>query len=206
VNHQVESALGEFAERVAARELIVVGAVYDFRNDMRQGYGSVNIVNVNGHTEGAKVAAFARALDERGNADSRLASSAAMRHPPARPKARRRRAKGKQVRRTPDARTDLPRDHGSQRHLLRVLGSSPRWVFTSNDFSSQVSVTTEELHGTILGIGLEAHGPLVLVSRPKGRSSDSKARPPRRRWLRQRRLVFFIGDREREPGFRGLPR
>jgi len=40
---------------------------------MRQGYGSVNIVNVNGHTEGAKVAAFARALDERGNADSRLA-------------------------------------------------------------------------------------------------------------------------------------
>ena len=53
-----------FADRVTERELIVVGAVYDFRNDMKQGYGSLNIVNVNGHTEPAKIAAFVKAIDD----------------------------------------------------------------------------------------------------------------------------------------------
>ena len=64
VNHQVATALDMFADRVTERELIVVGAVYDFRNDMKQGYGSLNIVNVNGHTEPAKIAAFVKAIDD----------------------------------------------------------------------------------------------------------------------------------------------
>ena len=42
--------------------MIVVGAVYDLRNEMKRGNGSVNIVNVNGHTEPAKIAAFLKAL------------------------------------------------------------------------------------------------------------------------------------------------
>jgi hypothetical protein len=33
-----------------------VGAIYDFKNEMRQGQGKLNVVNVNGETNGAKIA------------------------------------------------------------------------------------------------------------------------------------------------------
>ncbi len=36
--------------------LTVMGAVYDFRNEMKQGQGKLNVINVNGETDPAKIA------------------------------------------------------------------------------------------------------------------------------------------------------
>ncbi|HKQ67698.1 MAG TPA: carbonic anhydrase, partial [Polyangiaceae bacterium] len=74
VHHQVAAALERYAERVAIHDLVVVGAVYDFRNDTRLGFGSFNIVNVNGHTDAAKIGAFTKALDERAPSGERASS------------------------------------------------------------------------------------------------------------------------------------
>jgi len=57
----------------------LVGAVYDFRNDIAPRSGKVNIVNVNGHTDPAKIASFLRAVDDR------PAESGATMAPPASP-------------------------------------------------------------------------------------------------------------------------
>lgn len=55
VNNQVAAAVKEFADKVKAGELMVVGAVYDFADDMKQGAGKLNIINVNGETDAAKM-------------------------------------------------------------------------------------------------------------------------------------------------------
>lgn len=55
VNNQVAAALKEFADKVAAGHLLVVGAVYDFSDDMKLGAGKLNIINVNGETDAAKI-------------------------------------------------------------------------------------------------------------------------------------------------------
>ena len=34
-----------------------MGAVYDFANDMKQGSGKLNVINVNGETDAAKITA-----------------------------------------------------------------------------------------------------------------------------------------------------
>jgi carbonic anhydrase len=62
VNDQVETALKLFAARVNAGELTVIGAVYDFRNELGKGPGKVSIVNVNGVTEPARLKAFQEAV------------------------------------------------------------------------------------------------------------------------------------------------
>jgi carbonic anhydrase len=56
VNNQVRQAMHKFEERVISGRLTVVGAVYDFNNEMRQGHGKLNIINVNGETNPAKIA------------------------------------------------------------------------------------------------------------------------------------------------------
>jgi carbonic anhydrase len=56
VNNQVRVAMNKFEEEVMAGRLTVVGAVYDFKNEMRQGQGKLNIVNVNGETSSDKIA------------------------------------------------------------------------------------------------------------------------------------------------------
>jgi carbonic anhydrase len=56
INNQVRLAMSKFEEDVIAGRLTVIGAVYDFKNEMRQGMGKLNIVNVNGETNGAKIA------------------------------------------------------------------------------------------------------------------------------------------------------
>ncbi|OYY93679.1 MAG: hypothetical protein B7Y41_10560 [Hydrogenophilales bacterium 28-61-23] len=56
VNNQVRQAMGKFQQEMADGRLIVVGAVYDFSNEMKQGLGKLNIVNVNGETNGANIA------------------------------------------------------------------------------------------------------------------------------------------------------
>jgi len=57
VNNQVAAALKEFADKVKTGQLLIVGAVYDFSDDMKQGAGKLNIINVNGETDAAKVTA-----------------------------------------------------------------------------------------------------------------------------------------------------
>ncbi|MDD2914358.1 MAG: carbonic anhydrase [Gallionella sp.] len=55
VNNQVSAALKEWADKVKNNELLVVGAVYDFSDDMKQGAGKLNIININGETDPAKL-------------------------------------------------------------------------------------------------------------------------------------------------------
>jgi len=58
VNNQVRHAMGKFEEEVLSGKLTVVGAVYDFRNELAQGQGKLVITNVNGETDPAKIAAL----------------------------------------------------------------------------------------------------------------------------------------------------
>lgn len=55
VHNQISVALGDFGDKVKAGHLLVIGAVYDFANDMKLGPGKLNIINVNGETDPAKV-------------------------------------------------------------------------------------------------------------------------------------------------------
>jgi carbonic anhydrase len=55
VNNQVAAAMREWPEQVEAGQLLVVGAVYDFANDMRKGAGKLNIIIINGETDPAKL-------------------------------------------------------------------------------------------------------------------------------------------------------
>jgi len=57
VNNQVAEAMEEFAVEVKAGHLLVVGAVYDFADDMKLGAGKLNLINVNGQTAVAKMQA-----------------------------------------------------------------------------------------------------------------------------------------------------
>lgn len=56
VNNQVRHAMSKFEEEVLKGKLTVVGAVYDFKNEMGKGQGKLNIVNVNGETDPARLA------------------------------------------------------------------------------------------------------------------------------------------------------
>jgi hypothetical protein len=62
VNNQVDTALRQFSKQVQAGQLTVVGAVYDFRNDLMQGAGKLTIVNVNGNSEAERMTAFVDAI------------------------------------------------------------------------------------------------------------------------------------------------
>jgi len=55
VNNQVSAALKEWNDKVKNGELLVVGAVYDFADDMKKGAGKLNIININGETDPAKI-------------------------------------------------------------------------------------------------------------------------------------------------------
>lgn len=55
VNNQVKAAQVLFAEKVKEGGLVVVGAVYDFKNEYGQGKGKLVIINVNGETDPAKI-------------------------------------------------------------------------------------------------------------------------------------------------------
>ena len=58
VNNQVRRAMEKWEEEVITGKLTVVGAVYDFRNDLRQGQGKLVVINVNGETDPARIAAL----------------------------------------------------------------------------------------------------------------------------------------------------
>lgn len=50
VNAQVVFALSKFAPEIEQRKLAILGAVYDFRDDYKQGYGRLVLLNFNGET------------------------------------------------------------------------------------------------------------------------------------------------------------
>jgi carbonic anhydrase len=74
VNLQVETALKHFGRVVQAGQLTVVGAVYDFRNDLLQGAGKLVIVNVNGNSEPARMTAFVDAVAAKRETNGKEAS------------------------------------------------------------------------------------------------------------------------------------
>lgn len=48
VHYQVQLAMERFSKLVAQNNLLVVGAVYDFADDMHQGAGRLNVINIQG--------------------------------------------------------------------------------------------------------------------------------------------------------------
>jgi carbonic anhydrase len=56
VHQQVANALQQYAAEVRDGTLTVVGAVYDFRNDLGKGEGRLVVVDVNGETDTDKLA------------------------------------------------------------------------------------------------------------------------------------------------------
>jgi carbonic anhydrase len=70
VHNQVSFALTRFGSRVREGKLTVVGAVYDFRDDLGAGAGKLSIVDVNGNAEPERMRAFLEAV-ESGGADLR---------------------------------------------------------------------------------------------------------------------------------------
>ncbi|MFZ4077605.1 MAG: carbonic anhydrase [Legionellaceae bacterium] len=50
VHQQVALALKTFADKVKKDELLVVGAIYDFSDEMKQGSGKLNIIDIQGKT------------------------------------------------------------------------------------------------------------------------------------------------------------
>jgi len=62
VNEQVAFSLLKFSSEVETGDLTVVGAVYDLKNDMKQGHGHIVLVNVNGNTDPVKLTAFEKVV------------------------------------------------------------------------------------------------------------------------------------------------
>ena len=62
VRNQVAHAVEHFGGRVQQGKLTVVGAVYDFRNDLGQGAGKITIVDVNGNDEPDRMKGFVAAV------------------------------------------------------------------------------------------------------------------------------------------------
>jgi carbonic anhydrase len=57
VNNQVMYALKKFDHEVKEGKLTVIGAIYDFRNDLHQGQGRLVITNINGNTDSGGILA-----------------------------------------------------------------------------------------------------------------------------------------------------
>lgn len=55
VNNQVSYALKKFKTEISEGKLHVIGAVYDFRNDMHQGQGRLVVTNINGNTDAGSI-------------------------------------------------------------------------------------------------------------------------------------------------------
>jgi carbonic anhydrase len=62
VRAQVLRSMRLFGERVQQGQLTVVGVVYDFRNDLGQGAGRLNVVDVNGNDDPERMKAFVEAV------------------------------------------------------------------------------------------------------------------------------------------------
>ena len=49
VHKQVSYAMQTYKSKIDNGDLVVIGAVFDFANDLHNGYGKLNIININGH-------------------------------------------------------------------------------------------------------------------------------------------------------------
>ena len=48
INYQVDLAIKKYKELIQNGELAVVGAYYDFKNDLQKDYGRLTVINING--------------------------------------------------------------------------------------------------------------------------------------------------------------
>ena len=64
VHNQVAVALKKYGKRVQSGSLTVIGAVFDFRDDLGQGAGKFMIVDVNGNGEAERMEAFMAAVND----------------------------------------------------------------------------------------------------------------------------------------------
>jgi len=55
VHHQVDYALKKFKDKITSKELYVIGVVYDFRDDFKQGHGRLALINLNGEKDPKKI-------------------------------------------------------------------------------------------------------------------------------------------------------
>ena len=62
IHDQVKQALRRFGPRVNAGDLTIIGAIYDFRNDLGQGYGRLAVIDVNGVDDPARLKSFVEAI------------------------------------------------------------------------------------------------------------------------------------------------
>jgi len=62
VNNQVSLALKQFKKEIKNNKLMIVGLVYDFADDMKQGAGKLNIININGETDYTKIEHLSKLL------------------------------------------------------------------------------------------------------------------------------------------------
>lgn len=51
INYQVEIAMEKYGEQVQNNELLIVGAMYDFKNEFEQGFGKLIIHSLNGERQ-----------------------------------------------------------------------------------------------------------------------------------------------------------
>lgn len=51
IDYQVEIALEKYGEQILNNELLVVGAIYDFKNEFEQGFGKLIIHSLNGEKQ-----------------------------------------------------------------------------------------------------------------------------------------------------------
>lgn len=58
VHNQVRYAMDKYEEAVLTGQLTVIGAIYDFRNELKQGQGKLTVINVNGESDPARIAAL----------------------------------------------------------------------------------------------------------------------------------------------------
>lgn len=58
VNEQVALAVKKFSSELSEGKLIIMGAIYDFRNDYKHGYGRLILTNVNGASDEKKLKAL----------------------------------------------------------------------------------------------------------------------------------------------------
>ena len=62
VHNQVQTAIKKFHNEVDKGELTVMGAVYDFRNELKKGQGKLVIIDLNGEADAQKVSQQVSAL------------------------------------------------------------------------------------------------------------------------------------------------
>ena len=62
IHDQVKEALRIFGARVNAGDLTIIGAIYDFRNDLAKGHGRLAVIDVNGVDDPGRLKSFVEAI------------------------------------------------------------------------------------------------------------------------------------------------